>query len=280
MSYFGYTVNLSPEQLTQQSSTQRLPLGTRGITEDGRVFHYAQNGATALVAHKIVVSAAESPWSTATDVVFSSTYAAGTTQVGIGGEATATDFGTAANDFKDGWLLVNSTDTTYRQQARIHSHPVGLASSTALGSANVLNLYPPGLPLAAATSTGLVKLIANPYKKVVVFAGGNQTIGKADARAQGVPLFAVTASYYFWLQTWGPCLVLSGGGGAKTAADRAGVEARLSTGDTGAYGSAGETVLDDTSTAVLQRELAPVGVIMTASPAANFYSMIDLKFAP
>ncbi len=277
---FPYTVYLSPEQVLQETSVQRLPLGTRGIDEEGRSFRYTQNGATALVANRIVVAAAESPWSTATDVVFSSVYAAGATQVNIGGEATAAlGLGTAVDDFKDGWLVVNSTDITYNQSVRIKSH-AALASSTALGSANKLNLYPPGLPKLTATSTGLVKLVANPYKKVIVFAGAAQVVGKGDARGQGVPLFAVTASYYFWLQTWGPCLVRAGGSGGSVPADRAGQNAYLSTGDTGSYGAHSTWAITDTATAEYQSFVPKVGVIMTAAPAATFYSMVDLQFAP
>ena len=96
----------------------------------------------------------------------------------------------------------------------------------------------------------------------------------------GVPLFAVTASYYFWLQTWGPCLIRAGGGGGSVPADRAGQKAYLSTGDTGAYGGHSTWAITDTATAEYQSFLPHVGVIMTAAPAANFYSMVDLQFAP
>ena len=58
---FPNTVQLSEEQTVTIASAQSVPLGTRGVTTDGRVFRYAQAGATALTAHKLVISAAQGP---------------------------------------------------------------------------------------------------------------------------------------------------------------------------------------------------------------------------
>jgi hypothetical protein len=244
----------------------------------GGVYRYAKNGATALAPYKVVVSPGETPFSTATDVVFYSAYAAGATYVKIGGQATDTQSATA-NGFRDGWLFVFSTDTAYCQYVRIDSH-TSLASSTALGSANEIWLERPGLQKTVATDTAMVKLIRNPYMATKVFAGANQTSLLADARALGVPQAAITASYYYWLKTWGTTLLLAGGGGNGAPADKAGQIATLSTGDTGAYGTHLGTLLDDTASAVLMREIPALGAIMTAAPAANFYSLVNLNIAP
>ena len=276
---FDTDVKLDLRQILIESATKTHELGTRGQMEGGRVFRYAKAGATALVPYRLVSGPAETPFSTATDIAFYSAYAAGSTYVKIGGQATDTQSATA-DSYADGWLLVFSTDTAYCQFASIHSHSA-LASSTALGSANDVWLKFPGLQKTVATDTSMVKLIRNPYGGVIVQAGGPASVG-APRYPMGVPQFAVTAGYYFWLQTWGTTLIRGQGGGEETTADKAGVLAILSTGDTGGF-SAPSTGLawDDTSSGhFAQTHLAPIGIIMTANPADNFYTLVNLTLAP
>ncbi len=297
---FPYTVYLAPEQERQTTSAQKLPLGTRGVTEDGRAFRYSQAGATELIAYQIQQAAAESSFTTATDqrIYYGPSGAtdrytkAGTTQVLIGGDATHTvggatvGMGTAANDYKDGWLFIGCTSTggvatDYMQAVRIHSHPA-LASSTALGSGNYIYLYPPGLLRTVSTDTFVsVKVMASPYKKVIANA-----ITTNVAFNYGVPVGVtpcmVTASYYFWLQTWGPALVLAdAAGGARSPADIAGIKATVSSGTTGAYCPpiAGSTSIT-TDTGLTSYHVPSIGYIMTAPPAASNYTMLMLQIAP
>jgi hypothetical protein len=280
---FPHTVYLAENDIKVTSSTQRFPLGTRGVTVDGRVFRYAQNGAVALVAHRLVANAIEGPWTTGTYTHFANVpgtsggFAAGTTQVYIGDTATGS---ATANYYKDGWLIVNSTDTSYTQMVRINSHAAISSATQASSPGVIINLDPgTGLNKAGVTDTGLVKLVANPYRAVVVAIGGT-AVGLTNVPL-GIPPVAVTASYYFWLQTWGPALGRTGSGGLGISADRSGMQVWMSTGDTGAFGGGTTSnVYTDTSTAAGQFFMAPIGSVATAAPAENFYTVVNLNLAP
>ena len=80
-------------------------------------------------------------------------------------------------------------------QYKIKSHPAASASATL-----TVELYD-GLAVALA-GTEECDLVASPYTGVVI-----SNVDQADLPI-GVPLVAVTASYYFWAQTRGPAAVL------------------------------------------------------------------------
>lgn len=273
---FPNTVALGEEQIQSATASQGLPLGTRGFTPDGRVFRYAQAGGTALTANKLVISSAQGPASTATDQVMYSAYAAGTTFVKLALSTVALPVLTA-NYFKDGWLVCNSTDTAFAQVVPISGNEA-LVSSTALNQQTGIFLKKPGLKKLADTATSLWKLVQNPYKGLVV---------STDANGPGIPMgitpVAVTASYYFWVQTWGPALAHAGEGVAPTIDTQPGKPVSWSTGSTGGVAgpvtaSASGYIPMDTDSGFSQ--FARVGVVITAAPAANFFHLIDLRIAP
>jgi len=259
-----------------QVAQGETPLGTRLVVPDGRVFRFAQAGATALHPFKIVKSAALGPWSTMSacgvqDAVRRSTsYTAGATQIHFSYGATGS---VNANTFKDGWLLVNSTDTAERQYAKLGSHGA-LASATALNSLNYVNI-PDGLDLELNTETdNIVRLIPHEYKGVII---ASETPGGGVV---GVPIVSVPISYYFWMQTWGPCPVLQDACGRTDAiANFQGFQAYLATGGTGAIGlpSSGMTgSLDSDSQG--NALIGAIGVFMSGGPATR-YALINLRLA-
>ena len=274
---FPFTVYLNDVKVRDTKTAKQFPLGTRAVTVDGRIFRYAQAGATDLKAHMLCISAAQGPASTATDQVFYAAYAAGTTYLKMALSTVALP-ALAANYFEDGYLVVNSTDIAYNQIVRIKANET-LVSSTALGQLTGIWLDPDGLAKLVDTSTALGKLVANPYKKVVV---------STDANGPGYPLgvtpCAVTASYYFWLQTWGPALAHAGEGMSASIDKQPGKSLFWSTGSTGGVAgavtaSASGYVPADTDSG-FAREIGKVGNLMTAAPAANFFHMLNLTLAP
>ncbi len=285
---FPTTVYLSEEQITQTSSTQTLPLGTRGCAEDGRVFRYAQAAATAIKANRLCISLNdEGPASTATDQRLYSAYAVGTTMVQIYLSTIALPVLTA-NYFKDGYLMVNSTDVAAYQVCPIHSNEALTSATAALGTAgagNTVWLKQPGLKKLGDTDTGNVKLVRNPYKGLVI-----STVANGPGVPIGVTPVAVTASYYFWVQTWGPTIAFAGEGVSATIDKAAGLPMYWSTAVAGGVGGAstGSTACGSTSGNAPPADtdtgfafaMGKVGTLMTAAPAANMYCMLSLTLAP
>jgi hypothetical protein len=271
---FPTTVYLSREEVVKTSSSQQLPVGTRGVTVDGRIFRYARNAATALALGRLCYSPAEGPWTTGTYTHFSYTYAAGTTQVYINDTATGS---ASANDFKDGWLVCNSTDEAHNQMVRVYSHAALVSAAAANTTGVAINLEIPGLTKAAVTDTALLKLVANPYRNVVVFAD------QVEGFPVGVTPCAVAASYYFWVQTWGPCLVRSDTGILSAADKRPGLAVYVATGGTGAVcltdastGGDSHGIGTDSGFTI---GIGAVGNLITCAPADTFHAMVMLKIA-
>ena len=270
---FDFTTILDSETCLTTTSTKQAMLGARGVTEDGRVFRYAQAGATNLVAHRVMCNAIESCYSTSTFVVSAATQDAGATYFLIGDPAT----GSAVKDyFEDGWFFVNSTDTAYAQMVQIDSHPAW-ASTTALNSANYINLKRPGLVKLLPTSTALIKTIPSLYKSLIVMPGdpASSTLLQVP---MGVTPTTVTATYYFWLQTGGPALVL-GDVGYDQSNDLAGMKAVLASGGTGAFLALNLSGAVTGTDSGISWHLPEIGWIMTANPADTFFTMVYLTMA-
>ena len=276
---FPTTVYLSEEQIIETSSTQKMPLGTRGCASDGRIFRYAQAGGTALGQYKLCISAAQGPASTATDQKLYSPYAVASTIAQIYLSTIALPV-LSANYFKDGYLMIESTDTAVCQICPIDSNEALNSATAAAGTAAAANtvwLKPPGFKKLGDTSTGLVKLVANPYKLVVV---------STDANGPGFPVgvtpIGVTANYYFWIQTWGPTLAHAGEGVASID-KQPGFPVAWSTGSTGGVGGLQQSTGGNLDPAVTDSGFSSynrVGTLITTAPAASFYHMINLTIAP
>jgi len=274
---FPNSIQLTEEMIVSTAAAQRMPLGTRGFTNDGRVFRYSQAGATALTANKLVISAAQGPASTSTDQVAYEAYAVGTTYVKLSLSTVALPV-LAADFFKDGFLVCNSTDVAYQQVVPVHGNEA-LVSSTALNQQTGIWLKQPGLKKLTATATGMFKLVQNPYKGVLVSSDGN-----GPGMPMGVTPCAVAASYFFWAQTWGPCLAHAGEGIRASIDKQPGARVGWSTGSTGGVcapkgtATAADSINFDTDSGwSLMNE---VGVILTCAPAANFFHLIDLRLSP
>lgn len=188
---FTSEVQITDSGAFDYTSTQKLPLGTRARTRDGRVFRYCRAGATALVAGSLYQSAVPVANHLANTPP---AVAAGATQFTYTPGATA---GSEANDYGEGYLQVDTTPGngfTYL----VAGHPL-IASATAF----TLTLDPAHPIQVALTTSSRVGLIWNPYKNLIVAAT------TVTAPAMGVACAPITANYYGWLQTWGPasCLI-------------------------------------------------------------------------
>lgn len=186
---FEVTTGLVIQQgIWEDSSTAKHKLGTRMQLADGRVFYYTLNGAAAGVAgtlHECLAAAANH---TNKNV---SAAAIGAKSIDVTVGATAV----TANQYAEGFLGV--------QDGTGEGHYYKIKSNTACSASGTttVTLYDPIRVATVASGTSEASLIYNPYYKTVKAATvTNMVVGLCN--------FVVTASYYFWLQTWGPAIVL------------------------------------------------------------------------
>jgi len=177
------------QSIFKASSRQLEELGTIVSLKDGRVFAYAKAGASNLAAGKITQSAA--PDSNALNKAVGAAVAVGGTQITVtfGGAVTE-------NAYKDGYMHVNDANGE-GYIYRVKGHPAGTSSVP-------VDLYDP-IRYALVASTSEVTFTKHPQDSVIVYPTTGTSV------PVGVPLIAVTASYYFWNQVKGPAVVLTDG---------------------------------------------------------------------
>ena len=204
---------------TQFSTDQGIPLGTRGFTNDGRVFRWTLNAATALTLGVPVQSAALEVLDKDTEYTagVNDTEDISTTWRQIKLDTEAATKSIAADEYADGWLRI-ANSTVYAagegQLIRIKSHDASATSSTdAAGSTMTVVFADDDVVLSGIDTGAIITVHHSPYWQVIACAGGASPTGYVV----GVPVRPVSASYYFWAQTWGPCAVLQDGATARTA---------------------------------------------------------------
>ena len=182
------------EQDSNELSANRLtPVGQKAETVDGRVFRYAQAGGTALDRAKLTTNPAVD--ANVVNVAVAEAAAVGATEVVIDAGGTI-----AENAYQDGFFSIN--DATGEGAG----HRVkGNTATTGAGEITVfLEQDNPIADTALVADTSLATLEKNPWDGVIIVPATDQ----ADFPA-GVPNIAVTASYFFWIQTGGETVVWS-----------------------------------------------------------------------
>ena len=191
---FPETIVLHPgEEKIQYAAARGIPLGQRAVIND-RVFRWTRNGATALSTARlcqesVIVSGHGG------DVVVQAAAAVGARTVTITNNTTAM----TANMYAGGYMWGND-EAGEGPGYRIKSHPA--IAATANG---VITLEDDDTIRVALTTVSQVGFRRNLYDSVVV----NPTT--PTGVPVGVTCLAITADYYFWLQTWGPAAVLGNG---------------------------------------------------------------------
>ena len=250
---FPLTVNLSYGQEKVETSDQKQKLGTRATTPDGRVFYYARDDGTALAtAGKIVDGTAVIA---AHDMdVPANANAVGVTAVSV--EVPTTDL--TKDQYADGYIIFNDGPGE-GEVYRIKSHPAHDASDD---NTVIITIDEPDGLRTALTTASLFGLVANPYSGVKLIDGdGTQTTGPL-----GVTPIPVTASYYFWLQTYGVASVEVSGTTAMTLGNAIEVSE--------VSGQSGMATLHDSSGAT---DLEPIGVAISIAAVSTDYQQVMLK---
>lgn len=166
-------------------------LGAKVKTVDGRIFRYVKCGATAVIAGKVY----QGP---ATDTNEQNLTPTANSAVGDKTISLTTGAAVAANAFAGGWVVTTTgTGVGYAYEIESHAATTGAAALT-------LNLVDP-IKVATSTSDTKLDLVANPWNGIVV---APTTL---TAKAVGVGVSVIPASYYGWIQSGGPCNTLAYG---------------------------------------------------------------------
>lgn len=232
------------------TSDQRHKLGTRMALADGRVYRYAKDSGAGIAAGRL----AQAPATDAADdmdLAWSAGAAVGGTTITTGTSLTITE-----DQYKEGYLYTN--DGT--GEGQIYQIKSNTAVSGAVGCQFTID-DEDGFAIALTSSSSLFGVLYNPYDGVLVQP---TTITNA---AVGVSTTTVTASYYTWLQTWGPCALLNTGTSWV-------VGDQLASAETGAAGAA---ILLDSSAAPDNQS---VGYSMYIAPADADFGFMMLTIAP
>jgi len=174
-----------------ESATKLFPLGSK-LEYGDRKFRYAHiyngGGVAAGVTLENIAATAHHR-----DVAVAAAASAGAKSITVTLGATAA----TADYYNEGYIHINDV-TGQGQLLRIKDHPAADASATL-----VLTLYDP--LKTAITTSSKADLISSNYKSINT--ASNTPVGVIV----GVSTIAMTANYYGWVQTSGPCSVLTSG---------------------------------------------------------------------
>jgi len=184
-------INIAAQDVWQESANPQHVVGQLAVDQYGNRYRYVKNGSSALTTGNLLQEPVE-------DTAFDNmaTQAAVTindtdVSVTLGGTAVT------ANLF-DGGILHVSYGTGIGQIRRIVKHTV---MATTTGTCTFTVDHP--IKIALTTASSKVSVRKNPYLGVIAYPITTQTGG-----AVGVALYALTASYYGWIQSGGEATVL------------------------------------------------------------------------
>jgi hypothetical protein len=209
---------LGMQGLFEERADPCFDVGTKLVFEDGRIFRYAKAGDTGLNIGLIMQSPAIDANLYDQNIITTAAIGATSVAVTAGGAV-------VAHAYDGGYLVINDADGE-GQCYRIKSHNV-LAGS---GTLTVQLFDPKGLTVGITATTTQATVIANPFNGLILPPDNTLT-----GTLVGVTPMAVTALYYFWLQTRGVCSCLYTAGASVITANIAGMNAIYCLGTEGSY---------------------------------------------
>lgn len=276
---FNDYIVLSPAEIRRQSATAACPVGTRGVTGDGRTFFYAKAGETiqrgSLVKQQTDIT--QSVNSTINKVTEELTSTFSTLHIATSGGVTEAY---STNYFAGGILWVKNFDSDTDGSGG--GQYVKIKSNTSLAASDTTGFY---VYLAdderfteSVTSTAKIGLIPSQYMDVAEWDAS-----ATAAAIVGVAPIAVTDTYYFWCQTWGPAALSTD---AVTVGQGLVPSTATSTDDT-THQAANITYATDSGTGAKvfignsKQEMAPtIGYPMATNGTALDFSLVFLTITP
>jgi hypothetical protein len=214
------------QDIFTENVAQQYALGTLLVYNDGRKYRYAKNGGTALV--KNLMNSAEDQDAK----LVAETQTTSGANVDVGDVEIVVDITTgislAENELVGGTVFVESS-TAIGDDYQIIASKLDASDDTLLR----LRLRNPIRTDWSATT--VITIMKSPWMEVDVFPT------TAVNRAVGVNKIAVTASYFCWLQTGGPCALVVDNGDTTVKGEPGGAP-----GTTGAAGEIGVVANDGT----------------------------------
>lgn len=185
------------KEIYEADTVARVPVGTRMVAGDGRVFRYAR--ATAEVD---MCNFGLKFYDQLGDGI---TYTAPLQTQAVGDMTIKVDAGSAAAVTKDelvgGYIMIH-THTEYDNQFRM------ITANTLADADGYTTITVDGPWTIAITTSFGVEVVRNPYISVRLlhaYSGGG---GNGYTSVAGLPMCKTTAAnQYLWLQTWGPMWV-------------------------------------------------------------------------
>jgi hypothetical protein len=199
MSYPNIQFGKYGDEKRAQSTTFGPALGQIMVLPDGRQFvHTRANTAAVLAIGTPVVQKAVA--GTSVNIAVATDAAIGATTVVL--TMPATTLCTIVDQYAGGYLSVN--DAT----GEGYTYKIKNSSTAAAASTATFTLEPTdGIKVALANGTSEVTIRENTFNYVLGRAAGTASVG-APA---GVPVVAVSAGFYCWLQRKGEATLLAGG---------------------------------------------------------------------
>ncbi len=209
---FPETILLSKGEIIRSGTVQVAPLGTRGITGDGRVFRYAKVAATTYrgwmmqqEATMVLLTCAQ----TSNLVLDTVNTTIGTTWQKFKVKMTQYTGGTTAmvkDNFKEGYLYVGGTGhpTGTGMSFKIKTHEGMTASTTECPEFTIENDSYPEVAFTTDVAIGICK---NMYDDIIPVV----TAAEPTAPVVGISACAAASGDYIWIQTWGQCVAYCGG---------------------------------------------------------------------
>lgn len=187
--FIGPTVGIGQADLVSSATPVHL-VGTRGESDDGRVFRYVKAGAVALVAGNVL----QSPAITADHLATT----AAATAIGATSLTFAPTSATAvtANQYENGLLQVDTTPG--------EGYTYGIGPHAAFTTSGTLYLKDP-IQVALTTASRL-GILQNPYNGVLQLP-----VTTATGTIVGIATYIIAANQYGWVLTYGSCSVLTTG---------------------------------------------------------------------
>ena len=191
-------------RIWEVKTVAQYSIGTRLITEDGRVFRYAKAaaackakyGAKNLYEEAISYTAATLAGAVG-DTTIKCTVAV--TDGAAGGGVIAKD------ELIGGFVVIYDATDTIRQHR-------GILSNTAAASSSITITLDAPLTTAVTLSTSNFEVLGNPYNGLLY-------TNNCYSSVLGVAMVEAAAAEYFWVQTWGPICITPGSTTTDPGAD-------------------------------------------------------------
>lgn len=185
---FPYTVQSPSGEQFNTYTDKRHSLGTKLELQDGRIFRFAQMGATIGVANNLYES--EVPLGDWDTMAVQAAAAVGAKTISYTNGGTTL---VAANDLDDGYIIVESA-AALGHMYKIKSHTTGAISVTI-----TVTLEDGETVRSALTTSHKVTVVKNPYKLIIIHTAS----ATCTAICVGVPQVLIAASSYGWVQVHG-----------------------------------------------------------------------------